>query len=178
MLRLAGCSPTTVVGRGIEDAVARESGVTNTVTAGDLGLLMAAVARQDPALGGPAVCGPVEQMLSRQQHRDQIPAGLPAGTPTASKSGWIPGVSHDVAIVRPAGEPPFVLAICTTVDLGEHEAAAFVASLAADVWAAGHEAGPTAGDDGGQPPADRGGEPPADRRGSTRATGGVSDDDD
>jgi beta-lactamase class A len=138
VLRLAGCSPTTVVGRGIEDAVARAAGITNTVTAADLGLLMAAVARREPALGGPPVCEPVEQILERQQHVDQIPAGLPSGTPTASKSGWIPGVSHDVALVRPTGEDPFVLAICTTVELGEHEAAAFVASIAADVWAADH----------------------------------------
>ena len=140
VLRLAGCSATTVVGRGIEDASARRAGITNSVTAADLGVLMAAVARRESALGGPAVCEPVEEMLSRQQHLDQIPAGLPAGTPTASKSGWIPGVSHDVALVRPVDEEPFVLAICTTIDLGEHEGAAFVASIAADVWAAGHVA--------------------------------------
>lgn len=138
VLRLVGCSPRTVVGRGIEDAVARAAGITNTVSAADLGLLMAAVGRREPALGGAPVCEPVEQMLSRQQHVDQIPAGLPDGTPTASKSGWIPGVSHDVALVRPHGEDPFVLAVCTTIDLGEQEAAAFVASLAADVWAADH----------------------------------------
>ncbi len=138
MLQLTGCSPTTVVGRGIEDSAARAAGITNTVTAADLGLVMAAVARREPALGGRAVCEPVEQMLSRQQHLDQIPAGLPSGTPTASKSGWIPGVSHDVALVRPPGEEPFVLAICTTIDLGEHEGAAFVASVAGDVWAADH----------------------------------------
>ena len=114
VLRLAGCSATTVVGRGIEDAAARRAGITNTVTAADLGMLMAAVARRESALGGPAVCEPVEEMLSRQHHLDQIPAGLPAGTPTASKSGWIPGVSHDVALVRPPGEEPYVLAVCTT----------------------------------------------------------------
>jgi beta-lactamase class A len=140
VLRLAGCSPTTVVGRGIEDAAARAAGITNTVTAADLGLVLAAVGRREAALGGPQVCEPVEQMLARQQHLDQIPAGLPSGTPTASKSGWIPGVSHDVALVRPHGEDPFVLAICTTIDLGEQEGAALVASVAADVWAAGHTA--------------------------------------
>ena len=148
VLRLAGCSPTTVVGRGIEDAAARAAGITNTVTAADLGLLMAAVGRREPALGGPPVCEPVEQMLARQQHVDQIPAGLPSGTPTASKSGWIPGVSHDVALVRPVGEEAFVLAICTTIDLGEQEAASFVASVAADVWAADH--GGDSGADGGE----------------------------
>ena len=49
-------------------------------------------------------------------------------------------MSHDVALVRPEGEDPFVLAICTTIDLGEQEAAAFVASIAGDVWAAGQVA--------------------------------------
>ena len=138
VLRIVGCSPTTVVGRGIEDALAREAGITNTVTAADLGLLMAAVGRREPALGGDAVLTPVEEMLARQLHLDQVPAGLPPGTPTASKSGWIPGVSHDVALVRPDGEEPFVLAVCTTIDLDETEAAAFVAGVARDVWRAGH----------------------------------------
>lgn len=145
VLRLTGCSPETVVARGIEDARAREAGITNTVTAADLGLLMAAVARREPALGGETVLGPVEELLSRQVHVDQVPAGLPEGTPTASKSGWIPGVSHDVALVRPPGEPPFVLAVCTTIALDESEAATFVAGIARDVWLAEHaEPGVTA----------------------------------
>lgn len=138
VLRLVGCSPATVVARGIEDAVARRAGITNTVSAADLGLVMAAVGRREPALGGEAVLAPVEDLLRRQVHLDQVPAGLPAGTPTASKSGWIPGVSHDVALVRPAGEEPFVLAVCTTVDLDETAAAAFVAGIARDVWRAEH----------------------------------------
>lgn len=138
VLRLVGCSPVTVVGRGIEDAAARQAGTTNTVTAADLGLLMAAVGRREAALGGEPVLGPVEELLGRQVHVDQIPAGLPSGTPTASKSGWIPGVSHDVALVRPPGEDPFVLAVCTTVDLQEAQAAALVAEVAREVWTAEH----------------------------------------
>jgi len=140
VLRIVGCSPATVVGRGIEDAVARRAGITNTVTAADLGLLMAAVGRREPALGGDEVLTPVEEMLARQVHVDQVPAGLPPGTTTASKSGWIPGVSHDVALVRPVGEDPFVLAVCTTIDLDETEAAVFVAGIARDVWRAEHPA--------------------------------------
>lgn len=136
-----GCSPTTVVKRGIEDAVARESGISNVVTAADLGLLLAAVARRETALGGEAVCGPVEAILRRQRHVDQIPAGLPPGIPTASKSGWIPGVSHDAALVWPPDLPPFVLVICTTIDRAESDAAALVASIASQVWAADTAAG-------------------------------------
>lgn len=131
-----GCSPTTVVDRGIEDVVAREAGITNTVTAADLALLMAAVARCDPVLGGDVVCGPVEALLRNQRHVDQVPAGLPADVVTASKSGWIPGVSHDACLAWPPHRDPFVLVICTTIDRPELEAAALVASLAADVWAA------------------------------------------
>jgi beta-lactamase class A len=134
VLANAGCSPQTVVNRGIEDAVAREAGITNTVTARDLGLIMTGVGRRDTALGGPMVCAPVEAMLARQRHRNQIPAGLPAGLPIANKTGWIAGVSHDVCLVRPFDRAPFVLSICTTTDLHEDAAAALVASLARDVW--------------------------------------------
>ncbi|MEO6996660.1 MAG: serine hydrolase [Terracoccus sp.] len=140
VLAAVGCSPTTIVARGIEDAVARERGISNLVTAADLGLLMAAVGRREPALGGAAVCGPVEAILRRQLHVDQIPAGLPPGLPTASKSGWVPGVSHDAALVWPADRPPFVLVICTTIDRSESDAAALVASIASQVWAADSEA--------------------------------------
>ena len=135
-----------LAGDGRPDAASRTrppalAGISNTVTAADLGLVMAAVGRREPALGGDQVLAPVEAMLARQVHVDQVPAGLPPGTPTASKSGWIPGVSHDVALVRPPGEEPFVLAVCTTVDLDETEAAAFVAGIARDVWRAEHPAG-------------------------------------
>ncbi|MEP7333637.1 MAG: serine hydrolase [Terracoccus sp.] len=153
-----GCSPTTVVGRGIEDAVARERGISNIVTAADLGLLMAAVGRREPALGGEAVCGPVEAMLRRQRHLDQIPAGLPPGLPTASKSGWVPGVSHDAALVWPPRRPAFVLVICTTIDRDETEAAALVASIASDVWAAddpGHTDSADTAPSGSEHPAPR-----------------------
>ncbi len=149
-----GCSPTTVVGRGIEDAVARERGISNIVTAADLGLLMAAVGRREPALGGEAVCGPVEAMLRRQRHLDQIPAGLPPGVATASKSGWVPGVSHDAALVWPPARPAFVLVICTTIDREETEAAALVASIASAVWAADTAAGSGAGGAGAANAAD------------------------
>jgi beta-lactamase class A len=134
VLENAGCSARTVVGRGIEDVKAREAGITNTVTAADLGLIMSGVGRRDTALGGPMVCGPVEAMLARQRHRNQIPAGLPSGLPIANKTGWIQGVSHDVCLVRPIDRAPFVLSICTTTDLHEEPAAALVASLAKDVW--------------------------------------------
>ena len=134
VVEAAGCSADTVIARGIEDVKAREAGITNTITAADAGLLMAAVGRRDTALGGSLVCAPVEAMLERQRHRNQIPAGLPGGIPIANKTGWVTGRSHDVCIVRPVDRAPFVLSICTTTDLGEDAAARLVADLAREVW--------------------------------------------
>ncbi len=130
--------------------MARAAGITNTVTAADLGLVMAAVARREPALGGPAVCEPVEQMLSRQQHLDQIPAGLPSGHPDGEQVGLDPGrLARRRDRAAASGEEPFVLAICTTSTSASTRRPAFVASIAADVWAADHEPIHTRGDSGG-----------------------------
>ena len=128
----AGCSPETVIVRGIEDAVARRSGLDNLVTARDLGVVLRGVA--DRTLAEPDTCAAVEDVLAGQRHRDMIPAGLPAGTFVANKTGWVAGVSHDVALVRPAGLPPYVLSVCTTLPVPEETAAALVARISAAVW--------------------------------------------
>lgn len=136
VLRRAGCSASTVVARGIEDLAARAAGISNVVTARDLAVLMAAIGRRDEALGGESVCGPVEAILARQVHRDQIPAGLPHGLTVANKTGWVTGLSHDVALVRPKDRAPFVLAVCTTTEHSEEAAAALVAAIARGYWEA------------------------------------------
>jgi beta-lactamase class A len=128
----AGCSGATVLPRGIEDAAAREAGLDNLVTAQDLGLVMCGVAAG--TLASPGTCAEVEEVLSAQEHRDQIPAGLPAGTRVANKTGWVDGITHDVALVRPEDRPPYVLAVCTTVDAPEAEATALIKDISALVW--------------------------------------------
>jgi len=128
----AGCSTATVLRRGIEDAAAREAGLDNLVTAADLGLVLRGVA--DGSLAGRPTCAEVEAVLARQQHRDGIPAGLPAGTYVANKTGWVEGVSHDVALVRPGDRPGYVLVVLTTVDVPEDTAAALIAEVSRVVW--------------------------------------------
>jgi beta-lactamase class A len=81
----------------------------------------------------------VEADLAAQEHRDQIPAGLPTGTYVANKTGWVDGITHDVALVRPDARPPYVLVVCTTMDVPEETASTLIADLSRLVWDAGEE---------------------------------------
>lgn len=132
----AGCSGDTVLPRGIEDAAAREAGLDNLVTAADLGLVMRGVAARTLAERG--TCEQVERVLAGQRHRDGVPAGLPAGSYVANKTGWVDGVTHDVALVRPATRPPYVLVVCTTLAVSEETAHELIARLSAVVWEGWH----------------------------------------
>jgi beta-lactamase class A len=128
----AGCSGTTALPRGIEDAAAREGGLDNVVTAHDLALVMCGVA--DRSLAEERTCADIEQVLARQEHRDKIPAGLPENTYVANKTGWVEGAAHDVALVRPDDRAPYVLAVCTTLDVPEDAANELIAGLSRAVW--------------------------------------------
>jgi beta-lactamase class A len=128
----AGCSADTVVSRGIEDAAAYEAGLDNTVTAADLAAVMCGIANR--TLARTQTCAAVESVLALQEHRDAIPAGLPDGVHVANKTGWVDGVTHDVALVRPERAAPYVLVVCTTVDLPVVEANALIARISSAVW--------------------------------------------
>jgi beta-lactamase class A len=128
----AGCSPATQVRRGIEDLAAAEAGINNLVTAEDLGRVLVGVAAR--TLASEDSCTEVEAVLSRQEHRDGIPAGLPEGTYVANKTGWVEGIAHDMALVRPDGRAPYVLVVLTTVDLPEDEGQALIAGVSCTVW--------------------------------------------
>ena len=132
----AGCSPTTRLPRGIEDAAARRAGLDNTVTAADLGRVLAGVAAR--GLADAATCAEVEAVLARQTYRDGVPAGLPAGTYVANKTGWVTGVDHDAALVRPSAAPPYVLVVLTTAAVEEQAADAAIAAVSRIVWEEWH----------------------------------------
>ncbi|HLN78904.1 MAG TPA: serine hydrolase [Nocardioidaceae bacterium] len=133
VLRDAGCSDATALPRGIEDAAAREAGLDNVVTAADLGRVMCGVAAG--TLAPAETCREIEAVLAGQLYRDKIPAGLPPETYVANKTGWVTGVAHDVALVRPEGMDPYVLAVCTTSALAEDEASRLIAAVSATIWA-------------------------------------------
>lgn len=132
VLRDAGCSETTRLPRGIGDTAAREAGVDNVVTAADLGRVMCRLAAG--SLAGPESSRAVEAVLAAQEHRDRIPSGLPTGTYVANKTGWVDGVDHDVALVRPHGAAPYVLAVCTTTGLDHETSGRLVAEVSRSVW--------------------------------------------
>ena len=136
VLRDAGCSSATVLPRGIGDAAAREHGLDNLVTAADLARVMSGVAQR--SLASASTCEQVEAVLADQQHRDQVPAGLPAGTYVANKTGWVDGVAHDVALVRPDDRPPYVIAVCTSADAPEQTLYGANAAVSREVWERWH----------------------------------------
>ena len=123
--------------RGIQDEPASAAGLTNQVTAADLAAVLGALARREIAT--PDSCQRIEDLLSRCEHNAAAAAGLPDGTYFAHKTGWFEGVAHDVGIVRPAGEPPRVLAILTGAELDEAAADRLVADTAALCWTRRHE---------------------------------------
>lgn len=127
----AGASRSRVC-RGIQDTPAGDTSPSNVVTAADLAAVLRALAGH--RLLDPGASDEVEALLARVEHADGVPAGLPPGTWCAHKSGWIDGVCHDAAIIRPCGERPFVLVVLTQAALGEESIHRLVADVARVCW--------------------------------------------
>ncbi len=127
-----GATNMTVL-RGVEDNVAFRAGLNNTTSARDLGHLLEAIANGTAA--SPPSTEAMLEILERQEFNDEIPAGLPPGTRVAHKTGWITGITHDAALVRPAGRPPFVLVVLTRDIADRGTAQRLIADIAALAWA-------------------------------------------
>src|SRR6476660_342425 len=91
--------------RGVEDQKAFDKGLNNTTTARGLMVLLDAVAK-GRAVDKRSDAAMIE-MLERQKFNDAIPAGVPAGTPVAHKTGNITRIHHDAAVVY--APRPYVL---------------------------------------------------------------------
>jgi beta-lactamase class A len=145
--RLAGARHS-VTGRGIEDAAAREAGITNLVTAADLAALLGAIAAGATGVGallaGPQAYRDMLEILCAQEQREDLAAGLPAGTRIAHKNGWVRGIRHGAGVVFPSDAPPYAVVVCTTTTLpasghgGDDEACRLLARVAAASWADRH----------------------------------------
>ena len=118
--------------RGVEDGKAYARGMNNTTTANDLAALLLAIERATAA--SPASCAQMRDILLREIYSGDIPAGLPAGTPVAQKTGSITGVLHDAAIVYPPGRTPYILVVLTANIPDEAVAKALTIDISRMVW--------------------------------------------
>jgi beta-lactamase class A len=118
--------------RGVEDDKAYAAGMNNTTTSGDLAVLLQRIERNDAL--GPASARLMKEILLRQEFNDEIPAGLPPGTPVAHKTGSITATLHDAAIVYPPGRAPYVLVVLTRKISDEAVARTLIADISRLVW--------------------------------------------
>ncbi len=118
--------------RGVEDGKAFERGMINTTTARGLLQLFQALAR------GEAVDQESSQemieILERQSFNTGIPAGVPAGTRVAHKTGEITQIHHDAGIVF--APRPFVLVILVHGLADIQDSAALMATITRELYRA------------------------------------------
>jgi beta-lactamase class A len=111
--------------RGVEDGKAFQKGLNNATSARALLILLEALAQN--RAGDPRDCDAMLEILKRQKFNDAIPAGLPAGTPVAHKTGEITRINHDAAIVF--APRPFVLVVLVRGVEDKKKSAALIAEI-------------------------------------------------
>jgi beta-lactamase class A len=119
--------------RGVEDDKAFRAGLNNTTTARDLAVLLEAI--ETGRAASPSSCARMRDIMLGQEFNTEIPAGLPAGTKVAHKTGWITGVLHDAAIVYPPGRRPYVLVVLTRGITDREQARLLIADISRLVYA-------------------------------------------
>ncbi|HXG54595.1 MAG TPA: serine hydrolase [Vicinamibacterales bacterium] len=116
--------------RGVEDQKAFDKGLSNATTARGLLVLLEKLAH------GKAVSASADAemiaVLKRQKFNAAIPAGVPAGTPVAHKTGNITRIHHDAAIVY--GPRPYVLVVLVRGIEDQKQSAALMASISKAIW--------------------------------------------
>ncbi len=126
-MKALGASGLRVL-RGVEDTPAYRRGMNNTTTARSLQRVLSLIA--DHAVVSAGASDAMLAILLESQFHEGIPAGVPAGTRVAHKTGWFKGVYHDAAIVMPEGRRPYVLVVLTRGIDDEKKAHGLVADIA------------------------------------------------
>jgi beta-lactamase class A len=120
------------VRRGVEDGKAFAAGLNNQTSARDLAVLLEAI--ESGKAASKQSSREMLDILAAQEFNDEIPAGVPAGTRVAHKTGWITGVTHDAAIVYPPGRKPYVLVVLTKGIRERAVAQKLIADISRLVW--------------------------------------------
>jgi beta-lactamase class A len=118
--------------RGVEDQKAFDKGMNNSTTARGLLVLFERLGRGkavDPKSDAAMIA-----VLKRQKFNDAIPAGLPAGTEVAHKTGNITRIHHDAGIVY--AQRPYALVVLVRGIQDQKESAALIARLSSAVYQA------------------------------------------
>jgi beta-lactamase class A len=118
--------------RGVEDGKAFAAGLNNTTTSADLAVLLQRIERNEALSAGSARL--MKEILLRQEFNGEIPAGVPAGTPVAHKTGSITATLHDAAIVYPPGRRAYVLVVLTRKIPQEGTARTLIVDISRLVW--------------------------------------------
>ena len=101
-LRRLGCTRTGLR-RHLMDLDADRRGLTNVTTAGEAVHLLGVLTEPGPLSA--ASVGWSGALLGRQRVRDRLPRLVGPGLQVANKTGEVPGVRHDVGLLRVAGSP-------------------------------------------------------------------------
>ena len=97
--------------RGVEDELAFEHGINTRVTAQGLVELLRLIGEE--RVFSPEISRQLLDTLLGQQFKSGIPAGLPAGTRVAHKTGDISTIAHDAGLVFLPGRKPYALVVLT-----------------------------------------------------------------
>lgn len=108
--------------RHFMDFAARARGIDNTTSARDVGALLMGIERgargMTQHVASAAGCRTMIGFMLLQEDKDTIPDGIVRRVPIANKTGVLPGVRNDVAIVDPYGESPYVVALLSEFPAG------------------------------------------------------------
>jgi hypothetical protein len=120
---------------GYDDSFAVDQALDNQGTPRDMAELLAMIA-QHRCASAPS-CRLMIEVMSRQEWREKIPAGLPDGLYVANKTGGVSGTSNDAAIVyTPTGAPMVMVVFWKGLGYAaKAQAGAAIAEIAAELYA-------------------------------------------
>ena len=116
--------------RGVEDQKAFDKGLSNSTTARGLLVLFERLGHGQAV--DPKSDAAMIDVLKRQKFNDAIPAGLPAGTEVAHKTGNITRIHHDAGIVF--ATRPYVLVVLVRGIQEQKESGALMAAISKAVY--------------------------------------------